>query len=275
MALPRNSARSGGPRTTRGTAVTSRNAMKTGSYSVHVVLPGENTADFQALLNGLLSDFNPRTTMESALVNDIAILIWKKLRLEKASHAVIASRLSLPPTDEDFKSIFDGKAIPDGVSLYVDKAFAMTEVEAMTVRLLLPLLEEWRKKADSRNNFPTADSRYFASLIEYFDNFKRRALAYSASAESVLGGHTEEFDLNYRNFAEVELRCFAWLLNNRSQIQAAMTEIRSGAILDTMNNATTSRASDDLNRNLYRALAELRKQQDWRLHTSVQDVQVN
>jgi hypothetical protein len=35
------------------------------------------------------------------------------------------------------------------------------------------------------------------------------------------------------------------------------------------------RAVDDLNRTLYLTLAELRKQQDWRLHTSVQEVTEN
>jgi hypothetical protein len=248
--------------------------MKTGSYSVHVVLPGENTEDFQALLNGLLSDFNPRTTMESALVNDIAILVWKKLRLEKASHALIASKLSMPPTDENFKSIFADKGIPDGVAQYVDQALMMNDADELTVSALLPLAEEWCKTVGLTDNLSPTDSEHFAPLIEYLVTFKQRGKARSSSGKFVFGAGSPDFDRSHHHFAEAEIRCFAWLLKNRRQIQAAMAEIKSGAILDAMNDVTTSRASDDLNRNLYRALAELRKQQDWRLHISVQDVKV-
>ena len=56
MALPRNSARSGGPSTSRGVAMGSQNSLKTGVYSVQAILPGEDADAFEVLLQDLMAD---------------------------------------------------------------------------------------------------------------------------------------------------------------------------------------------------------------------------
>jgi hypothetical protein len=75
MTLPK-SKRSGGPRTVEGKAVAAMNALGTGAYSALIVLPGENEAEFLALEERLFADFQPGDLAESALVHEIAGLIW-------------------------------------------------------------------------------------------------------------------------------------------------------------------------------------------------------
>ncbi len=79
----KNPNKSGGPKTPEGKAVASQNATKTGTYSSLVVLPSEDEAEFNALLDQFNRDFHPVDVIEMSLVNELATLTWKKLRLQK------------------------------------------------------------------------------------------------------------------------------------------------------------------------------------------------
>jgi hypothetical protein len=91
----RNSHQSTGPRTGRGKRHSSRNALKHGLYAdVHsffwdaAMELGEDPREFQRLFAGLLEARRPADTLEQVLVEDIAVLVWKKARLERAESAV-------------------------------------------------------------------------------------------------------------------------------------------------------------------------------------------
>jgi hypothetical protein len=84
--LPRRK-RSGGPQTEGGKKSSSRNALKTGAYSSLIILPGENEDDFRALEEQFIHDFSPRDIAEATMVRNLAIITWKKLRVEKLEHA--------------------------------------------------------------------------------------------------------------------------------------------------------------------------------------------
>ena len=91
----KNSHKSTGPRTGRGKRHSSRNALKHGLYSdVHffywdaAMELGEDPREFQRLFAGLLEARRPADTLEQVLVEDIAVLVWKKARLERAESAV-------------------------------------------------------------------------------------------------------------------------------------------------------------------------------------------
>jgi len=90
-----NSRKSTGPRSRRGKRRSSRNALQHGLYSdVHYFYRdaamelGEDPRDFTRLYRGLLEARRPADPLEQVLVEDLAILIWKKARLERAESAV-------------------------------------------------------------------------------------------------------------------------------------------------------------------------------------------
>ena len=68
----RNARRSTGPKTPEGRAASSQNALKHGLYSTTVLLPGEDHAEFQALLDSFLAEHAPSTPTESTLVQQMA-----------------------------------------------------------------------------------------------------------------------------------------------------------------------------------------------------------
>jgi hypothetical protein len=91
----KNSRKSTGPRTCRGKRHSRRNARKHGLYSdvqyfcqEAAIELGEDPGQFRRLYLGLLEARPPADALEQVLVEDIAVLIWKKARLERSESAV-------------------------------------------------------------------------------------------------------------------------------------------------------------------------------------------
>ena len=77
LANQRNAIKSTGPLTTAGKASSSANAIQHGILSRHLILPGEDKEDYEALLNQLLMEQKPVGTLEMSLVERMAIALWR------------------------------------------------------------------------------------------------------------------------------------------------------------------------------------------------------
>ena len=91
--------RCGGPRTAEGKRRSCQNAHKHGLYTDESFLEGaalelgEDPRQFQRLLKGLIEARRPVGALELAVIEDIALLLLKKARLDKAELAVQVSNL--------------------------------------------------------------------------------------------------------------------------------------------------------------------------------------
>ena len=114
----RNALRSSGPRTAAGKAVARDNALKHGFLSRHLIIEGESAEDFQQLLDELMAEYRPVGVVETGLVEQVAICLWRKARFVRAEAAMVnlnrrtfgeaqarevAQRLGLP--EEAWRSI--------------------------------------------------------------------------------------------------------------------------------------------------------------------------
>ncbi len=96
-----NAQYSTGPRTQSGKLASSRNSLKHGLASGELIIPGEDRAAFDALLNHLLEEHRPANATEELLVNEIAQAYWlaqRAIRLQNAcftDEGVDDNRLSL------------------------------------------------------------------------------------------------------------------------------------------------------------------------------------
>jgi hypothetical protein len=61
-----------------------QNALIHGVYSSDIVLPWEKAEDFNELLQGIRLDFMPNGTTEDDIVFEIAVLHWRKRRINRA-----------------------------------------------------------------------------------------------------------------------------------------------------------------------------------------------
>jgi hypothetical protein len=73
-----------GPKSAVGKAVSSANARRHGILSQELMLPHEDPAEFDELLNSLISELGAQGTLERTLVERIAVAIWRQRRLVRA-----------------------------------------------------------------------------------------------------------------------------------------------------------------------------------------------
>ena len=90
--------KSTGPRTAEGKQRSSQNARKHGFYGKNfyweaMVALGEDPRDYQRMLRGLVAARHPADALEMAIVEDIAMLYWKKQYLDSREVAVQALNL--------------------------------------------------------------------------------------------------------------------------------------------------------------------------------------
>jgi hypothetical protein len=79
----------GGPRTPMGKERSRQNAVKHGILARTAVLDGESYVQFDSLLRGLRTDFQPSGTLENLLVEKLASLVWRYRRLLVTERAEI------------------------------------------------------------------------------------------------------------------------------------------------------------------------------------------
>ena len=83
--------KSTGPRTPQGKQRSKFNALKHGLLSKAVLLKDESRADYESLLAGLMQDFQPLGTLETFLVENLAVLLWRMRRFLAAERAEISN----------------------------------------------------------------------------------------------------------------------------------------------------------------------------------------
>lgn len=77
----------GGRATTKRSQTAGTLSLKHGLLSRNLIIPGENAADFAALLAQLLAEEQPVGTLEAALVERVAVCLWRLRRAVTAESA--------------------------------------------------------------------------------------------------------------------------------------------------------------------------------------------
>jgi hypothetical protein len=87
----RNGAMSRGPKTPEGKARSAQNALKHGLRAQkHVVLPGEDAAEFQALEAALLEELAPEGALQTVLARRVVAATWRLERAERLEAELFA-----------------------------------------------------------------------------------------------------------------------------------------------------------------------------------------
>lgn len=277
--------RSGGPQTPDGKLAVSKNALKSGAYSTALLLPGESEADFQELYESLLTELQAEGVLESTLVRDLAVLTWKRLRVEQIEHRLILSKLELPASPEE---LFES-----GLTRRSD------------FELALPHLE--RLKEENRNKFlgqkqvgeglidPKTRAVFVATIQQKSPNTYQRLvnwcnvrgdreltsnidiirLSMAEKSAAATGDYAELIMLLGARLGERlldEANALIYALDHIDQVRTAEQRVKDLRLSGLILAEAPSRAKDDLSRNFYRTLKELRTQQLWRRQNQVIDV---
>jgi hypothetical protein len=233
---------------------------------VQVVLPGEDADQFAELEAQLVKDFVPVGMAEAAMVHDLAVLTWKKLRVDRVEQAVMTQMVTMPLTEGMLEKAFGPEfrrtampwlvpVTPVDESDYKESIQLVSQAQGM--RNALPL---GTSAQDAQRKWP----ELCAALLEWDED-------YDEGLDKLLADEAEGFDLHEVLWELIEQnQTVGWLWENREQVAAAIRRAHDSKLLDYMRggNTVTQRAHDDLGRAFYRTLSELRRQQDWRIRRS-------
>ena len=119
----RNSKKSTGPRTASGKGNSKYNAFKHGMTARSVLLPGEKAEELAAHQQHLIDSFQPRHAVEVAIVERMALDIWRADRAERGAGLRIAERLRHEPLERAKKE--QDEAVELGGRLFWQPSFPL------------------------------------------------------------------------------------------------------------------------------------------------------
>ena len=268
--------RSGGPQTDEGKKIASQNALKTGAYSNTLILPGEDESQFRQIEDQFIRDFRPEDMAENAMVRDLAVLAWKKIRLENLEQRIALARLNAPLEyfdKSDTKYLSQSRVVEklDCLSDYSSELQEQTRESMAYVQVL-------QTRSATIDELEALDLRHplvHKILVKYIEHFEFT----NPTAKNVLrydfindDGDRELFWPFFLKEAINELNEIIWFCDHRAQIEQELQEVKDKRLMLMMQNPIPSRAFDDLRRNFYRTLSELRKHQEWKRKMQVIDV---
>ena len=102
----RNAQSSTGPQSRTGKAKSKMNAMKHGLLAEHIVVRGEDPAEFDSFRERLIDDFLPQGSHEEYLVERLAACMWRLRRLcrvEAGAYGLASIRLELSHNLEEMR----------------------------------------------------------------------------------------------------------------------------------------------------------------------------
>jgi hypothetical protein len=269
--------RSGGPQTSEGKLASSQNSLKTGVYSRKVTLINESDDEFNQLLAQFMSDFAPQDIAESVLVRDLAIIIWKRLRLEGLEQSSLVRQLSRPIKSAEYSQ--QGIKINPDAEWAIDTLGDLTEDMVEYYQQVLEEAEPWWASYRGDQDILSMKVNYPSLFQEILNQAQVFGIEMSAdpTPEEMCSwthdyGEYEQFVLCSVCDLIKKCRGVIWADTHSVQLKSVTTQAKESRLLDIMQSPMKPRVTEDLNRSLYKTLSELRRHQQWRRKMSIVDV---
>jgi hypothetical protein len=196
------------------------NALRHGVLSKYCVLPWEDSAEYDTLLEALVAEHNPQGPTEEHLVEELAGVIWRKRRLrlgESAAHHRALKR-SIDPYRETAKAALihvGGEVEKDSVSDAITATEEQTAADLADLESDQTMTEEALRLLESKS--PTAYSRALAVLREDTREWWEEQLTWEAEDyEENQTPYRADAD-SLRRFLESEI--LPWYENRRRELQ--------------------------------------------------------
>lgn len=258
MANRANSVKSTGPQSPNGKAIVSTNAIKHAILSDRLLIEGEKPADFQKLLRELNQALDPVGLVESALVERIAISMWRQRRLVRAEAAALA--LATQP-----------KKIASDVSqeMGIYSGGQLTEADLVPFdRNQAKWCEAVIKEFQELDDFDPQMLKQNAPLIY------RQLKSDAESDDETIEEHLKAYDQGLSGYlAELIRRCRKELdtAQRRPKVLQLAEQFRArNLVLPAHALQLFTRYQTMLDNQLYKALRALRESQEWRLKQASQ-----
>lgn len=244
-----------GPTTAEGKAIASRNAQSHGLLCARMFLDDEDPAAFQALCADLCSSLNPVGAVEAALVERIAVTLWRQRRLVQSE----AASLNLAR---------QSNKIAGGVSAELGRGFG-AELKSEELAPFDAEREQWCRTVLAE--FEALDTLDLEAIEKraplFWQQLSNDAQADQQTVAQFIAAHKgglEGFVAELTRWCREQLRH----AEARPQLLALAEQVRAKRLVlpsDTLE--LLARYQSTLDNQLYKALRALREAQEWRLKT--------
>ena len=245
--------------------------MRTGAYAAQVVLPGEDPAHFQELEQQFLHDFAPADVAQSALVHQLAVITWKKLRLDRIEHSNFLGFMHREYLQLELAPVAH-LLLPVGALAWVNamRHHSVAERDAIATALQLAItlsaVPAGGYPPDTLDHIKAQAPRLYQHLQLHAAEFNQPIPESDWLTTEVCGDDAQDVVFlahGCASFCEVH-DAGQWLLHHREEAEAAIRQLQEKRILMAMTQSGLNRIHDDLDRAFQRTLGELRRQQNWR-----------
>jgi len=270
--------RSGGPKTTEGKLISSRNSIKTGAYAVQVLLPGESEQEFRELEQLFVDDFAPNGISESALVHSITVTVWKKLRLEKLESRHIYDLLDRFPKSSELSAV-GLEDYPQSAKEWInhpEKISSLNLDQSQSGYWTIESLKKSHFDEDGMKAFTKDPPVIFKRLQDILISLGIKDLSNTSMAGTRyhFGADTRPIEDAADTIVE-QLQGEIWAIQNQELLLKVRQQIRDKRLMEYLNLSRSQRVADDLDRSYFKTLDELRKLKEWRRKQSVIDIDVD
>jgi len=249
----KNAQKSTGQRSAAGKAIVSQNARTHGLLSRSLIVKGESQEELSELLRLLSEDFQPVGLVECALVERIAIALWRQRRLVRAESAEVAinqQRFGSQQAEEV------GAILKLGFDVYRHIEAPEEETKAVDLSILKDRKNLWQSIADSgiadeNEPFTHLPQNLQKSLLE---SFSVEANEINALVKANFGSWGE--------MIKAQVRHFEFLIKERRIPEVSRLLMMSHALPSKTD--LLARYQTALDNDLYKALKALREAQAWR-----------
>ena len=155
-----NARQSTGPNTDAGAVNSSFNALRHGLYARDVVLPGEDRAAFDELLDNLRTDLNPQGRVEEGLIQRAADIWWRLGRTAAIEAGLLNPNWSGDPRAR--RLVTANEPLIDGFRVAIDETKVLDRLgryEGRLERGLARTLGLLKRMQDARLNAARAHAR--------------------------------------------------------------------------------------------------------------------
>jgi hypothetical protein len=224
------------------------NALRHGVFSTKFLLSDENPRDFQALLDGLQASLHPVGALELALVEKVAVTMWRQRRLVHAESA----RLELSRLPKAIASEIRWKLDIQGV----DEEDLSQTPDPAHVDWCRKVMGELDHLADS-DEIPDPD---VAPLIV-------EQLATDAGGEERVADFLLEHESLSEYLDDLHHYCHRMICkaDNHPVILKTASQVKASKLVDMDSAPAFERYHTTLDNQIYKALKALRDAQAWRL----------
>lgn len=254
--------KSTGPITEAGKKRISSNAIKTGFYSTHLILPGESEEEFLHLKETLINQLGSKDLITDYLIHDLSVLLWKRIRLLNVEHRVIQHHIEQPITQEELKP-FLTIDWPVGCVSVFEKVNSIDEQLLKESHFYKSTAESLIYKNITRAELAEITSENFSFRKEVMKRLDQAAIKNAMTNISGLYfpeiGSCRDPDLMMilgEMAKEAEL--IIWAHTHQTVLNEAIKKVKDGRLLKFMQDASMTRAHEDLRRSFTKLLKEIR-----------------